>query len=97
MQQPNSVREDDPIAASDHTPQDGLVIAETESSETRLMPVVQPPAPTPFAADINAPELFIHRELSQLQFNIRVLEQALDESYPLLERLKFLLIFSGNG
>ncbi|SDS86824.1 polyphosphate kinase [Halopseudomonas litoralis] len=48
------------------------------------------------AADINAPELYIHRELSQLQFNIRVLEQALDESYPLLERLKFLLIFSSN-
>lgn len=96
MQQPNSVREDDPIAASDHTPQDSLIIAETESSETRLMPVVQPSVPTPFAADINAPELFIHRELSQLQFNIRVLEQALDESYPLLERLKFLLIFSGN-
>ncbi|MBN3863480.1 polyphosphate kinase 1, partial [Pseudomonas frederiksbergensis] len=40
--------------------------------------------------------LYIHRELSQLQFNIRVLEQALDESYPLLERLKFLLIFSSN-
>ena len=48
------------------------------------------------AIDINAPELYIHRELSQLQFNIRVLEQALDESYPLLERLKFLLIFSSN-
>lgn len=53
------------------------------------------PEPTP-AVDINAPELYIHRELSQLQFNIRVLEQALDENYPLLERLKFLLIFSSN-
>ena len=40
--------------------------------------------------------MYLHRELSQLQFNIRVLEQALDESYPLLERLKFLLIFSSN-
>ena len=40
--------------------------------------------------------LFLHRELSQLQFNIGVLEQALDESTPLLERLKFLLIFSSN-
>ena len=40
--------------------------------------------------------LYLHRELSQLQFNIRVLEQALDESTPLLERLKFLLIFSSN-
>ena len=40
--------------------------------------------------------LYLHRELSQLQFNIRVLEQALDPSTPLLERLKFLLIFSSN-
>ena len=40
--------------------------------------------------------LYIHRELSQLQFNIRVLEQALNETTPLLERLKFLLIFSSN-
>lgn len=40
--------------------------------------------------------LYLHRELSQLQFNIRVLEQALDASTPLLERLKFLLIFSSN-
>mgnify|MGYP003632110319 FL=1 len=55
-----------------------------------------PSEPSAPAADINAPELYIHRELSQLQFNIRVLEQALDESYPLLERLKFLLIFSSN-
>ena len=55
----------------------------------------KPMDPAPMA-DINAPELYIHRELSQLQFNIRVLEQALDESYPLLERLKFLLIFSSN-
>ncbi|MEN0107291.1 MAG: RNA degradosome polyphosphate kinase, partial [Pseudomonas sp.] len=51
------------------------------------------PAPIPGLDDSS---LYIHRELSQLQFNIRVLEQALDESYPLLERLKFLLIFSSN-
>ena len=58
-------------------------------------PVVEapPPAPVPGLDDSS---LYIHRELSQLQFNIRVLEQALDESYPLLERLKFLLIFSSN-
>ncbi|AZZ43898.1 MAG: polyphosphate kinase 1 [Pseudomonadales bacterium] len=52
-----------------------------------------PPAPPP---NLDDNSLYIHRELSQLQFNIRVLEQALDESYPLLERLKFLLIFSSN-
>jgi polyphosphate kinase len=48
------------------------------------------------AADLNDSRLYIHRELSQLQFNIRVLDQALDERTPLLERLKFLLIFSRN-
>ncbi|MGB0732810.1 MAG: polyphosphate kinase 1 [Pontibacterium sp.] len=46
--------------------------------------------------DLKAPELYINRELSHLQFNIRVLEQALDESHPLLERLMFLFIFSSN-
>ena len=46
--------------------------------------------------DLDSHDLFINRYLSQLQFNARVLEQALDESYPLLERLQFLLIFSSN-
>ena len=46
--------------------------------------------------DLNDSRLYIHRELSQLQFNIRVLDQAMDERTPLLERLKFLLIFSRN-
>lgn len=41
-------------------------------------------------------EYYINRELSHLAFNERVLAQALDESHPLLERLKFLLIFSSN-
>ncbi|AQZ94405.1 polyphosphate kinase 1 [Halopseudomonas phragmitis] len=71
---------------------------ETSEAPARVVHSVSAPAAvepvTP--ADINAPELYIHRELSQLQFNIRVFEQALDESYPLLERLKFLLIFSSN-
>lgn len=50
----------------------------------------------PAVPSLDDSSLYIHRELSQLQFNIRVLEQALDESTPLLERLKFLLIFSSN-
>ena len=48
------------------------------------------------AVDLTNSELYLHRELSQLQFNIRVLDQAVDEATPLLERLKFLLIFSRN-
>lgn len=46
--------------------------------------------------DVNDPELFINRELSQLKFNERVLEQAKDSNTPLLERLKFLCISCTN-
>src|SRR5690606_25399032 len=46
--------------------------------------------------DVNSSEYYINRELSHLQFNIRVLEQALDETHPLLDRLFFLCIFSKN-
>ena len=41
-------------------------------------------------------DLFFNRELSLLEFHARVLEEALDERNPLLERLKFLSIFSSN-
>jgi polyphosphate kinase len=46
--------------------------------------------------DLKAPSCYINRELSFLEFNHRVLALAFDESLPLLERLKFLCISSGN-
>ena len=46
--------------------------------------------------DLSNPDFYINRELSHLAFNQRVLAQALDEDHPLLERLRFLLIFSSN-
>lgn len=48
------------------------------------------------APDLQQPELYFNRELSQLEFNRRVLAQASDESVPLLERLRFLCIASSN-
>src|SRR5437763_9194272 len=48
------------------------------------------------ASRFSAPENFINRELSWLEFNRRVLEEAQDPTQPLIERVKFLTIFSGN-
>ncbi|QYX33267.1 polyphosphate kinase 1 [Sphaerospermopsis torques-reginae] len=46
--------------------------------------------------NLNDPKYYINRELSWLQFNSRVLHEACDDRTPLLERLKFLAIFSSN-
>lgn len=46
--------------------------------------------------ELHDSELFLNRELSQLEFNFRVLAQAEDESLPLLERLRYLCISCTN-
>lgn len=48
------------------------------------------------ALDLNSSQLYFNRELSWLQFNSRVLAQALDVKLPPLERLKFLAIYGTN-
>src|SRR5438045_5090522 len=48
------------------------------------------------APDFKDSALYVNRELSLLEFNLRVLEQAKDPNTPLLERLRFLTICSTN-
>ncbi|MEB3268953.1 MAG: polyphosphate kinase 1 [Leptolyngbya sp.] len=48
------------------------------------------------SVDLTDPQYYFNRELSWLQFNDRVLHEALDERTPLLERLKFSAIYSAN-
>ncbi|MGH7232326.1 MAG: polyphosphate kinase 1 [Nitrospiraceae bacterium] len=52
--------------------------------------------PSDQPANLDDPRLYINRELSWLQFNERVLEEALDHRHPLLERVKFLAISASN-
>ncbi|MCA9934408.1 MAG: polyphosphate kinase 1 [Anaerolineales bacterium] len=46
--------------------------------------------------DLKEPSLYINRELGQIEFNRRVFNECHDDSHPLLERAKFLAIFSSN-
>jgi polyphosphate kinase len=63
------------------------VITDSQADEE-----LRPPA----ARSLEDPALYINRELSWLEFNDRVLEEALDERNPLLERLKFIAIYGTN-
>jgi polyphosphate kinase len=61
-----------------------------------MTPPTAPPTPVDPAANLDDPALYTNRELSWLEFNRRVLEEAQDKGVPLLERLKFLAIFAAN-
>ncbi|MGI8482252.1 MAG: polyphosphate kinase 1 [Chthoniobacterales bacterium] len=70
-----------------------MPIAETQSTDEDASPTAdQGCEPVSFLD----PKNFINRELSWLEFNRRVLEEAQDATQPLIERVKFLTIFSSN-
>lgn len=85
----------------DTDPEESVPVTTAEDAETiEVMPetparneapqdIQQPP-------DLDSPELYLNRELTWLEFNHRVLHEAIDESNPLLERLKFVGIVSAN-
>ena len=63
--------------------------------------VTTPPDPTPVPSppdrhDLRRPEYYLNRELTWLNFNFRVLNEAVDARTPLLERVKFLSIVGAN-
>src|SRR5688572_23556768 len=63
-------------------------------TQTAAQPLI-PPSVTAMAADVS-PHEFLNRDLSWIEFNRRVLHEALDDRTPLLERVRFLQIFTSN-
>src|SRR5438477_7390953 len=66
-------------------------IADEPSTDVEILP-----KDVPTTNRFSDPRNFINRELSWLEFNRRVLEEAQDPTQPLIERVKFLTIFSSN-
>ena len=64
--------------------------------EVNGTPVARKPEAAAPSPTLDDPTLYINRELSWLAFNRRVLDEALDTTVPLLERIKFLAIFAAN-
>ncbi|MDH3636762.1 MAG: polyphosphate kinase 1, partial [Gammaproteobacteria bacterium] len=84
------------MATSTNVKNNLLVVTDNEATKaealTESVVVTEPVEIT----DLDAPELYLNRELTWLEFNRRVLHEAQDESNPLLERLKFVGIVSSN-
>jgi len=73
--------------------QQAIVKIMAEDPKGKIQTLETPPQPNERFSD---PKNFINRELSWLEFNRRVLEEAQDPTQPLIERVKFLTIFSSN-
>src|SRR5215471_11484064 len=63
---------------------------------SRKPAAAHPKKPVTPAPDLEDPALYVNRELGLLSFQWRVLEEALDQTNPLLERMNFLAIVGSN-
>ncbi len=79
------------MASKSHSKRNG---AKEPKVEAPITPERQPASPD--GDVLKSPDLYINRELSLLEFQCRVLEEAADTDNPLLERVKFLAILGSN-
>ncbi len=85
----------DSMTTHEH-PSSSEVISGTRPAEPSIGPSGSEGEPSWLVSESEFAEARLNRDLSWLEFNRRVLHEALDERTPLLERLKFLAIFSSN-
>lgn len=93
-----TTRATEELRAGDAVPLEDERRAAAKRKVEPTLPLAEP-APIPSRRDeleLNAPALYLNRELTWLAFNQRVLQEALSEANPLLERVKFLAIVSAN-
>ena len=87
-----ALRLEKPAIASDAQGEEGL--AELASTPADPTPVPAPDGPG--SHDLDRPEYYLNPELTWLNYNFRVLQQAEDARTPLLERVRFVAIVSSN-
>lgn len=73
-----------------------VILSVARGRRARQLPPLNGRSEVPHARSLENPELYVNRELSLLAFQHRVLEEAQDESNPLLERVNFLSIVGSN-
>ncbi|WP_380680201.1 polyphosphate kinase 1 [Salinigranum sp. GCM10025319] len=98
-----STSDTDPTSTSDSEPETAPVVETVATGvDGDVVPDVLAAARDdaadhgPADVDLDDPALYLNRELSELAFQRRVLHEAIDERNPLLERVKFLAIFTRN-